>query len=176
MTVTAIAAVSENGVLGIDGGLPWHLPADLARFKKLTHGHHLIVGRKTWESVGKPLPGRTFVVVSRSPAPPGWESFWVPTVAEGVAAARATGDGQPFVAGGSGVFRDAFEQDLVDRIELTRVHAVVAGDTFFPDFDRERFRETSRIEHPADARNGHAMSFVTLERRSTPGTEERRTR
>ena len=66
--------------------------------------------------------------------------------------------------------------DLVDRIELTRVHARVEGDTFFPDFDRERFRETSRIEHPADARNGHAMSFVTLERRSRPGTQEGKTR
>jgi dihydrofolate reductase len=164
MTVTAIAAVSENGVLGIDNGLPWHLPADLARFKSLTHGHHLIVGRRTWESVGKPLPGRTFVVVSRSPAPAGWERFWVPTVAEAIAAARATGDAQPFVAGGTGIFREAFERDLVDRIELTRVHADVEGDTFFPEFDAARFRESARVEQPADARNRFAITFVTLDR------------
>ena len=164
MTVTAIAAVSENGILGVDGRLPWHLPADLSRFKKLTHGHHLIVGRKTWESVGKPLPGRTFVVVSRSPAPAGWEKFWVPTVAGGIAAALATGDGQPFVAGGTGIFREAFEQDLVDRIELTRIHTEVEGDTVFPAYDAARFREVARHEHPADARNGFAMSFVTLDR------------
>jgi dihydrofolate reductase len=164
MTVTAIAAVSENGVLGVDGGLPWHLPADLARFKKLTHGHHLIVGRRTWESVGKPLPGRTFVVVSRSPAPEGFGRFWVPGVAEAIAVAQSTGDRQPFVAGGAGIFREAFERDLVDRIELTRVHADVPGDTFFPEFDPARFSEVGRIEHPADGRNIHPMTFLTLDR------------
>jgi dihydrofolate reductase len=164
MTVTAIAAVADNGVIGIHNRLPWHLPADLAHFKRLTHGHHLIVGRRTWESVGKPLPGRVFVVVSRSPAPPGRETFWVPTVAEAIAAARRSGDGQPFLAGGTGVFREGFEMDLVDRIELTRVHAEPEGDTRFPEFDMRRFREVARIERPADERNAFPMTFLTLER------------
>jgi dihydrofolate reductase len=165
MTVTAIAAVAENGAIGLGGRLPWHLPADLARFKKLTHGHHLIVGRKTWESIGRPLPGRTFLVVSRGAAPSGWEGAWFGSVAEAVERARELEDAQPFVAGGSGVFREAFERDLVDRIELTRVHAELPGDAFFPPFDGSRFVELERAEHPADARNRYAQTFVTLDRR-----------
>ena len=162
--VTAIAAVSANGVLGVDGKLPWHLPADLARFKALTRGHHLIVGRRTWESVGRPLPGRTFVVVSRQPAPAGHAQAWAGSVAEGIRIATASGDLQPFVAGGSSIYREAFEQDLVDRVELTEVHAEVAGDTFFPSFERRRFRESERIEHRRDALNEHSMTFLTLDR------------
>lgn len=164
MPVTAIAAVAENGAIGLDGRLPWHLPADLARFKRLTHGHHLIVGRKTWESIGRPLPGRTFLVVSRSAAPPGWEGAWFASVGAAVERAKELEDAQPFVAGGTGIFREAFERDLVDRIELTRVHADLSGDAFFPAFDRSRFVETARIEQPADARNRYAQTFVTLER------------
>ena len=162
--VTAIAAVAENGVLGSNGELPWHLPADLKRFKALTRGHHLIVGRKTWESVGRPLPGRTFVIVSRGPAPAGLEKAWVDSVAAGIRLAIDSGDHEPFVAGGAWIYRDAFENDLVDRIELTRVHAEVVGDTFFPDFDPDRFREVARFEQPADEANEHAMTFLTYDR------------
>lgn len=163
--VTAIAAVSVNGVLGSNGRLPWHLPADLARFKTLTRGHHLIVGRGTWESIGRPLPGRTSIVLSRRPAPPGLEGVWVDSIASAIELAGASGDPQPFIAGGARVYRAAFEQDLVDRIELTEVHATVVGDVYFPGFDARRFDERSRIEHPADDLNRHAMTFVTLDRK-----------
>lgn len=165
MTITAIAAVSENGVLGIEGRLPWHLPADLARFRALTKGHHLIVGRKTWESIGRPLPGRKFVVVSRSPKPAGFGDAWVGSVREAIARARAAGDPQPFVAGGAGIYREALDEDLLDRLELTRVHAEVAGDTHFPAYDEARWIEVGREERAADERNPFALSFVTLERR-----------
>ena len=166
MIVTAIAAVAENGVIGRGNALPWHLPADLAHFKRLTQGHHLIVGRRTWESIGKPLPGRTFLVVSRSPAPEGFANAWFATVEEALAAAAATGDEQPFVAGGTGIFREALERNLLDRMVLTRVHTEVAGDTHFPDFDLSCWREIERIERPADEKNAYPMTFVTLDRRS----------
>jgi dihydrofolate reductase len=164
-TVTAIAAVAENGVLGKDGALPWHLPADLARFQALTRGHHLIVGRRTWESIGRPLPGRKFVVVSRGPAPAGFADGWVSSVRAAIAAATAQGDAQPFVAGGAGIYREALEHDLLDRLELTRVHAAPDGDTWFPPFDVERWIETARVERPADERNRFALTFLTYDRR-----------
>ena len=107
MRASLIAAVAANGVIGRDGALPWRLPADLKRFQSLTRGHHLVVGRRTWESVGRPLPGRTFVVVSRS------VGLGVPTaatVAEAIARAHEAGDDEPFVAGGTGIYREALER------------------------------------------------------------------
>ena len=120
MIVSIIAAVADNGVIGRGGGLPWHLPADLKRFKKLTTGHHMVMGRRTWDSIGRrPLPGRPTIVVSRDPA----------FVAEGARVARsveqalelAAGADEVFVAGGQAIYREALA--VADRVYLTRVHA-----------------------------------------------------
>ena len=165
MPVSLIAAVAANGVIGKDGDLPWHLPADLKRFKRLTSGHHLIVGRATWESIGKPLPDRTFVVVTRSPGEEEPGVTFVRSVEEGIRCAQQAGDASPFVAGGSGIFREALERELVDRIELTRLHRDYAGDARFPPFDPRRWRLVESVSHAADPAAGlPAFDFQTYER------------
>jgi dihydrofolate reductase len=139
---SVIVAASDNEVIGADGALPWHLPGDLRRFRALTTGHAVVMGRVTYDSIlarlGKPLPGRTSVVVSRSgpgPAPgDGGEVRWAgsPGAALDLAAAVAASDGggEFFIAGGVSVYRDTLP--LADRVYLTRVHGVVAGDRFMP--------------------------------------------
>ncbi len=165
MPVTLIAAVAENGVIGRDGTLPWHLPADLRRFKRLTSGHHLIVGRATWDSIGRPLPDRTFVVVTRKPGEARPGLAFVRSVEEGIRLALAAGDSEPFVAGGTGIFREALERDLVDRLQLTRLHRAYDGDARFPPFDEARFALVEREAHPADPAAGlPAFDFLVYDR------------
>lgn len=161
-TVSLIVAASANGVIGRDGDLPWHLPADLKHFKNTTMGHHLIIGRTTWIEVGKPLPGRNMVVVTRS------RQFH----AEGVVVAHsvedalelARDDDEPFIGGGSQIYRIALARKLVDRIYLTRIHAEVDGDTHFPEFDLDQWELVSQEDHEADDKNEFAYSFLRYER------------
>jgi dihydrofolate reductase len=165
MPVSLIAAVAENGVIGRDGKLPWHLPEDLRRFKRLTQGHHLIVGRATWESVGKPLPGRTFIVVTSRGAESGLGPGAARSVAEAIRWAQESGDEEPFVAGGARIYREALERDLVDRLHLTRIHRSYEGDTRFPDFDVSGWRVVESESHPADAAaNRPGFDFLVYER------------
>jgi len=162
MTVSLIVAVSSNGVIGRDGGLPWHLPADLKHFKRTTMGHHLIIGRRTWEEVGKPLPGRTMVVVTRSQrfAPEGAKV--VRSVEQALEIAAE--DDEPFIGGGSQIYRIAIARDLVHRIYLTRIHAEVEGDTLFPGFDLDDWKLVSEEHHEADEKNEFDFSFLVYER------------
>jgi len=163
MTVSLIVAVSSNGVIGRGGDLPWYLPADLKHFKRTTMGHHLIIGRRTWEEVGKPLPGRTMVVVTRIRrlAPEGAQV--VRSVEQALELAAA--DDEPFIVGGSQIYTIALARDLVDRIYLTRIHAEVEGDTFFPDFDLDEWELISEEHHEADEKNEFDFSFLVYERR-----------
>jgi len=162
MVVSLIVAVSENGVIGRGGGLPWRLSADLKHFKKTTMGHHLIIGRRTWDEVGKPLPGRTMVVVTRS------HHFAV----EGVRVAHsleealdiARDDDEPFIGGGAHIYRMALENDLVNRLYITRVHAEVDGDTLFPDLDLDDWELLSEERHNPDEKNEYSYSFLVYER------------
>jgi dihydrofolate reductase len=160
--VSIIVAVSDNGVIGRGGGLPWHLPADLKRFKRLTSGHHMVMGRRTWDSIGRrPLPGRPTIVVSRDP------SF----VAEGAQVARsveealelAAGADEVFIAGGETIYRAALP--IADRIYLTRVHACVDGDTHFPAFDANDWQVVVEERHEPDEKNPYAHTFQVYERR-----------
>lgn len=128
MPVTLVAAVARNGVIGRDGDLPWHLPEDLRRFKELTMGGTLVMGRKTYESIGRPLPGRRTVVVTRQPD---WSQPGVETASSVEEALEIAGDGDVFVVGGAEIYRRALE--LVDALELTEIDADYEGDTFFPD-------------------------------------------
>ena len=157
-----IVAVSKNGVIGRDGDLPWHLPADLSHFKRTTMGHHLIIGRRTWDEVGKPLPGRTMVVVTRNRrfAPEG--ARVVRSVEQALEV--AAGDDEPFIGGGSQIYRICLGRDLVDRIYLTRIHAEVEGDTFFPEFDLDDWELVSEEHHDADEKNEFDHSFLVYER------------
>jgi dihydrofolate reductase len=155
--VTIVAAVARNGVIGVDGGLPWRLPDDLRRFKALTLGHVLVMGRKTYESIGYPLPGRATVVVTRSGQwEPGSAEVRVAAgVPEAIAVATAIDD-EVFVVGGAQVYAAALP--LTDRLELTLVDAEPEGDTAFPDVDWEDWLELRREE-------GDGVAYVTYERR-----------
>ncbi len=155
--------MSSNGVIGRDGDLPWHLPADLRHFKKTTMGHHLIIGRATWDEVGKPLPGRTMVVVTRN------REF----SAEGVLIAHSVdealalvgNDEEPFIGGGAEIYRQALEAGIPDRLYITRVHAHVEGDTIFPPIDLDGWLLADRVDHPADEKNEYPYTFECYDRR-----------
>jgi len=161
MNIVLVAAVSENGVIGRDSGMPWHLPDDLKHFKALTLGKPVLMGRRTFDSIGRPLPGRTNLVLTRSRD---WSVAGVTVVPDLEAAIRAAGSAPELVvAGGAQIYTLALPR--ATRIYLTRIHAVIEGDTRLPDIDIARWRETARELHPVDARHPYAMSFVTLEKR-----------
>jgi dihydrofolate reductase len=151
--------MDEAGTIGRQGQLPWRLPEDLKHFRRLTLGKTVLMGRKTWESLGKPLEGRANWVVSRDPSfrPAGAVVF-----ASLDQALAAHGQGELVVIGGAEIYRQALP--LVNVVHLTRVHARVDGDTRFPEWAPGDFRQTARVDHPADARHAHAYSFITLER------------
>ena len=141
MKVVIIAAIAANGIIGAAGKIPWHISADLKRFKRLTLGHPVVMGRKTYDSLGKPLPGRRNIVLTRGPAIPGVECF------ASLDAALATCQAETvFIIGGAELYRQALP--LADTLLLTHVHRQVAGDTRFPDFDRNRWREAAREDYP----------------------------
>jgi dihydrofolate reductase len=161
MRVTLIAAVSENGVIGRGNALPWHLPADLQRFKRLTTGHAVVMGRKTWESIRRPLPHRRNIVISSAP---GFQPTGATVVRSLPAAIEAARDlAEVFAIGGSRVFEAALP--LTDRLELTRVHAQVPGDVFFPKIDFSEWKLVAEERHPADGDHAYPFSFLTYDRR-----------
>ncbi len=164
--LSLIVAIGEGGVMGAGGGLPWRLPADLAHFKRLTLGHHILMGRKTWDSIGRPLPGRTSVVLSRDPSLELEGAIVVGSLEEALALAREAGDDEPFVIGGAEIYRLAM--DRVDRIWLTRVHASFEGDTFFDEPSPAEWREVSRERHEPDDRNSFTYEFLCLDRVGAP--------
>jgi dihydrofolate reductase len=161
--VELVVAVAENDVIGRANRLPWHLPADLRYFKALTLGHHILMGRKTYESIGKALPGRTNWVLSRSAGFAPADCNVVRSLEE--ARSAAGGESPLMVIGGAEVYRLCLPS--AQRIHLTLVHTQVAeGDTFFADWRGPEWVESSRERHEADAKNPHAYSFVTLERKA----------
>jgi len=164
MRIALIAAVADNGVIGRDNDLPWHLPDDFRHFKRTTRGHHVIMGRRTWESRGgKPLPKRTNMVISSRPGYTAEGGLVFSGLAPALDHARAAGETEAFVIGGTRLFAEALP--LADRLYLTWVHAAPAGDTDFPPFARDDWRELERVEHPADERHAHAFTIQTLDRR-----------
>lgn len=164
--VVLVAAVAENGVIGRDGALPWRLKSDMQHFRRLTLGRPVVMGRKTYESIGKPLKGRTNIVITSDPG----------LAAEGIVVARGLGEamqaaradaqqrsvGEIAVIGGAGIFGDSLA--LADRLEITLVHASPDGDTFFPPIDAKNWRETARVRHPAAPQDDADVSFITYER------------
>ncbi|MEP2876636.1 dihydrofolate reductase [Nisaea sp.] len=160
-----VVAVSDNGVIGDGEKMPWYLPADLKRVKRMTMGKPLVMGRKTYQSIGKPLPGRTNIVVTRER---GFKAEGIEVVHdldEALDLARRVsltdGVDEIIVFGGAEIYRQAF--DKVKRLHLTEIHIDAEGQTRFPDFDRAEWHETEREDHPAEG-DTPAHSFVTLER------------
>jgi dihydrofolate reductase len=166
MKIVLVAAVAENGVIGRGGTLPWRLKSDMQHFARLTIGRPVVMGRKTYESIGQPLRGRTNIVITRDPGY-GAEGIVVAHSLE-KAMQMARDDAQMreadsiAVIGGSGVFDETMP--MADRLEITEVHASPEGDTFFPSIDAKLWRETARVRHPAAPQDDADMSFITYER------------
>ncbi len=162
MKVAVIAAVADNGIIGRENGLPWHISADLRRFKRLTMGHHLIMGRKTFESLRRALPGRTTIVISRGrpDLPPG--VLLAGSLEEALEMARRGNDDEAVVAGGGEIYRLALP--LADRLYLTRVRGEIEGDVRFPNFDPSDWRLICEEEHLGDDSSSLSYSFQEFER------------
>ena len=163
MIVSLIAAMDRRRGIGVDNQLPWRLSADLKRFRELTMGHHIIVGRKTFESIGRPLPGRGMIVVTRD------QNYWAEgcdvahSVEEAIEMARGRGESEVFICGGAQIYAQTI--GFADRMYLTLVDAEVAADTFFPEFDEREWREQESVYQPADDKNQHPFTFKLLLRR-----------
>ncbi len=158
--ITMIAAVAENNALGKDNNLIWHLSDDLKRFKNLTKGHHVIMGRKTFESMPKALPNRTNVVISRQKEYTAENAHVVHSLEAALALAQE--DDQPFIIGGGEIYRQGLA--FANCIELTRVHDDFEADTFFPEIDTAVWREVWRENHDKDEKHAHAFSFIRYEK------------
>ena len=163
MTITLIAAVAKNRVIGKDGELPWRLPADLRFFKRTTTGHPLVMGRKTFESFDGALPDRTNIVITRRPDYEATGGIAVRSFEEALEVAKGYGD-EIFIGGGEEIFRMALP--IADRMILTWIDEEFEGDTFFPEFDPAEWSESAREHHEPDEKNRWPYTFVTYERRA----------
>ncbi len=165
--IVVIAAVADNGVIGDDNRLIWRLKTDLKRFRSLTLGRPVLMGRKTFLSIGKPLPGREIIVLTRDPGFAADGVSIAHSLDEGLETgqrlAAASGADSVVIAGGAEIYRQALP--LADRLELTIVHAKPSGDALFPDWERDAFEAGMNDHHPADAENEHPYTFVTWHRR-----------
>jgi dihydrofolate reductase len=163
LRVVLVAAVARNGVIGRDNAVPWRIPEDMERFRQVTMGHPVVMGRKTWDSLPdrfRPLPGRRNVVVTRSSE---WASAGVERAGSFEQALRVLEhEPEVFVIGGAEIYANALP--LADELVITEVDADIAGDTYFPEFDRDEFEETSR--EPRVSTDGTAFAFVTYARRA----------
>lgn len=162
MIVSLIVAMDEAGGIGKDGRLPWHLRSDLQRFKELTHGHHVIMGRRTYQAIGHPLSGRINLVVTRHPQIPIAGCTAVGSLEEALAVARQANEVEAFVIGGSQIYRLAWP--LAGRLYLTRVHTRADCDVFFPAVDFGGWLLRQRQPFPADAQNDYPTTFEIYEK------------
>jgi dihydrofolate reductase len=161
--ISLIVAMDEKRGIGKAGTLPWRLSADLRRFRELTMGHHLIVGRKTFESIGKALPGRQMIVITRNPRFKPEGCMMADSVQAAVDLARQRGETEVFVIGGAEIYAQTL--DAADRIYLTQVHAEVDADTFFPEQKPDSWAETLTAFQPADDKNQYSFTFKRLEKK-----------
>jgi dihydrofolate reductase len=166
MTVSLIVAVSENGVIGKDNDLIWHLPKDMKFFKDTTMGHHVIMGRKNFESIPhkyRPLPDRTNIVITRQSEYKAKGCIVVNSVEAALEIAKKNGDIEPFIIGGGQIYKIALEANLVDKIYLTKVRHSFEGDTFFPELNTD-WKQIERIDCKSDEKHAHDYSFLTFEK------------
>lgn len=167
MTISMIAAVSKNRVIGKDNDLPWNLPDDMKYFMQTTSRHHVIMGRKNYESIPekfRPLPNRTNIVITRQPDYMAPGCTVVHSIESALAIAGQSDEKEAFIIGGAEIFRQSL--DFTQRLYLTEIDAIVEGDTFFPEFDPADWIETSRRHHPADERHAFSFDFVVYDRKS----------
>jgi dihydrofolate reductase len=162
LVISAIAAMGENRVIGDDNELPWYLPADLQHFKNLTSGHPILMGRKTYESIGRPLPKRTNFILTRNPNFQAEGCILVRSMEEAIEKASAMPSKELFIIGGAEVYQQTL--DFVSRIYLTIVHDQFEGDTYFPILAEGEWQQISSESHEEDEDNEYAYSFLVLER------------
>lgn len=165
MKVAFVVAVAKNNAIGVNNTLPWHLPEDLKFFKRVTMGKPVIMGRTTYDSIGKPLPGRPNIVVTRNRDYRADGTTVVHSLEEALQTAQKLmpeGQHEATIIGGAQIFDEAFPR--ADRLYYTEVDAEPKADTFFPEFDRTQWREVSREDHAADERNAYPYSFVVMDR------------
>jgi dihydrofolate reductase len=160
--ISIIAAMDRNRGIGVDNKLPWRLSADLKRFRELTMGHHIIVGRKTFESIGRPLPGRRMIVVTRDGNYKAEGCDVAHSVEDAINLARERGEREVFICGGGEIYSQSI--GIADRMYLTFVDAEVAADTFFPEFDEREWSEQESFYQPADEKNQYPFTFKLLVR------------
>jgi dihydrofolate reductase len=163
MLKSIIVAKADNQVIGNNNQMPWHLPNDLKHFRQTTLGHHVIMGRKTFESLPKALSGRKLIVVSHNPHYEASGSMTAKSLIEALALAEQAGETEVFIAGGGSVYQEALS--LVDQIYLTEIKASMAGDTFFPLLDKNEWIEVERVAHKPDDQHVYGYDFVKLVRR-----------
>jgi len=160
--ISAIVAMSLNRVIGDDNQLPWHLPADLKHFKTITSGYPILMGRKTFESIGRPLPNRTNIIITRNPAYKAEGCIIVSTIDDAITHAKTTNSNEIFIIGGAEVYKQLLPR--IERIYLTIVHETFEGDAFFPELKETEWKEVSHVRHEADESNDYDYSFVMLDR------------
>lgn len=160
MSLSIIAAMAKNRIIGLDNTLPWRIPEDLKHFKALTMGHHMIMGRKTFDSIGKPLPGRTTVVVTRNRDKDIPGCIVAHSLKEAIAACQ--GDDEVFIVGGAEIYAQAL--DLADTLHLTEIQQEIAGDAWFPEFDKWKWHEASREKQRQETPQPLEYHFVTYHR------------
>ncbi|WP_299063884.1 dihydrofolate reductase [uncultured Polaribacter sp.] len=157
--ITVIAAIAKNNALGKDNDLIWHLPADLKRFKKVTTGHYILMGRNTFESIGKPLPNRTTIIITRNKNYFKDGCLIANSLEEAIEMAKE--EEKIFIIGGAQIYKETISKNLADRLDITLVHKDFEADVFFPEIDPEIWREDAREDYTADEKNKLDYSFVT---------------
>jgi dihydrofolate reductase len=161
--ITIIAAIAQNNALGKDNDLIWHLPADLKRFKKTTSGHHILMGRNTFESIGKPLPNRTTIIITRNDNYFKDGCLIASSLEEAIELAKE--DEQIFIIGGAQVYTYAIENNIADTLDITLVHQEFEADVFFPEIDPTIWEEVSREDFKVDEKNKFDYSFLKFQKR-----------
>jgi dihydrofolate reductase len=162
MIISAIVAIGKNKVIGLDNQIPWYLPADLKYFKKITTGHHILMGRKCYDSIGKPLPNRANIIVTRDLYFIVSNALVVHHIEEGIKLALNRGERELFIIGGGEIYKQSMP--FWDRLYLTEVDYEGAGDVFFPEIDLKNWKKTFEELHDKDNLNNFAYSFITYER------------
>lgn len=161
--ITIIAAIAQNSALGLNNDLIWHLPADLKRFKKITTGHHILMGRNTFESIGKPLPNRTTIIITRNENYTKEGCLVANSLEEALKMAQE--DEHIFIIGGAQIYKYAIENDLVDALDITQVHNEFEADVFFPEIDKSIWEVVVKEDFIADEKNKFDYSFVRYQKK-----------
>jgi dihydrofolate reductase len=160
--ITVIAAIAKNNALGKDNDLIWYLPADLKRFKKVTTGHYILMGRNTYESIGKPLPNRTTIIVTRNKNYFKEGCLIAGSLEEAIELAKE--EAQLFIIGGAQIYKEVISKNLADQLDITLVHSEFEADVFFPEINANIWKEAAREDFKADEKNDYDYSFISYQK------------